>query len=32
MNATDFARQVGKAESEQIIAAFVRGRQAKGAW
>lgn len=32
LSAMDFARQAGKAESEQIIAAFLRGRRAKGAW
>ena len=32
LSATDFARQAGKLESEQIIAAFLRGRRVTGAW
>jgi ankyrin repeat protein len=32
LSAIEFARQAGKTESEQIIAAFLRGRRAKGTW
>jgi len=32
LNALDFAERVSRAESAEIIRAFVRGRQPKGAW